>query len=211
IFSFLAVCPGLYFRNHYYILILPAIALLIGSAAEGLGGLLARWGRPALQQLVPVLLVMAAIGYGFYRERICFFMLSPLEMSYATYGASPFPAALQVGDYLRNHTTDKDSIAVLGSEPEIYFYAGRRSATAHIYMYGLMEDQPFAEQMQQEMIRQIEQSRPKYCVLVNMQFSWLVGPNSRRTVLDWMDSYLKENYLQAGVTEVYDNASNSLW
>ena len=28
VFSFLAVCPGLYFREHYFVLMLPAIALL---------------------------------------------------------------------------------------------------------------------------------------------------------------------------------------
>ena len=32
LFSFLAVCPGFYFREHYFVLLLPAISLLIGIA-----------------------------------------------------------------------------------------------------------------------------------------------------------------------------------
>ena len=34
LFSFLAVCPGFYFRRHYFILMLPAIALLAGVAVS---------------------------------------------------------------------------------------------------------------------------------------------------------------------------------
>ncbi len=34
LFSFLAVCPGLYFREHYFVLMLPAMALLAGSTVS---------------------------------------------------------------------------------------------------------------------------------------------------------------------------------
>ena len=50
-------------------------------------------------------------------------------------------------------------MAVLGSEPEIYFLARRHSATGYIYTYGLMEAQPFARRMQDEMIREIGDQR----------------------------------------------------
>jgi hypothetical protein len=36
LFSFAAVCVGFYFRQHYFVLILPAIALLTGAGVEGL-------------------------------------------------------------------------------------------------------------------------------------------------------------------------------
>lgn len=213
LFSFLALCPGLYFRWHYFILILPGIALLIGAAATALAELLvgSRAGRCSQRSLVATLLVISAIGYSFYRERLCFFNLSPEQVSYSTYGASPFPAAPRIGAYLRERTSGQDRIAVLGSDPEIYFYAGRLSATGHIYMYSLMEDQPFAERMQSEMVRQIEQSRPKYCVFTKMDYSWLVGPASRREVFYWIEKYLKEHYEQVGVVEVYGDSSQCLW
>src|SRR5579872_5082660 len=40
IFSFLAICPGLYFREHYFVLMLPAVALLAGGAIEAAAPLL---------------------------------------------------------------------------------------------------------------------------------------------------------------------------
>ena len=40
-----------------------------------------------------------------------------------------------------------------------------------------MEPQPFARQMQKEMIEEIERNRPAYIVFVSIQFSWLAGRN----------------------------------
>ena len=68
----------------------------------------------------------------------------------------PFLSLFRIADYLREHTTPDDTIAVLGSEPEIYFYSHRHSATGYIYTYPLMEPQKYARQMQEEMIREIE-------------------------------------------------------
>jgi hypothetical protein len=212
-FSSLALCSGFYFRWHYFILILPAIALLVGASCAAIGDMLAsgKSGNAWLRRMVPALLVTAAIGYGLYRERSYFFKLSPLEASVATYGTTPFPAALEIGRYIKDHTSDTDRIAVLGSEPEIYFYAGRISATGYIYMYSLMEDQPHAAQMQQELIREIEQSKPKYCVFTKNQFSWLVGPSSPRIIFDWLEPYVKKHYEQVGVIELYHSEILYFW
>ena len=40
-FSALAVCPGFYFRTHYFILVLPAVSLLAGAAISKLTEILA--------------------------------------------------------------------------------------------------------------------------------------------------------------------------
>ena len=212
-FSFLATCPGFYFRWHYFILILPAIALLIGAASTGISDILAaaKGGNEWLRRLMPAFLIIAAIAYGLYRERTCFFFLTPQEVSYSTYGTSAFPAAPGLGRYIKDHTTGNDRIAVLGSEPEIYFYADRLSATGHVYMYSLMEDQPHAERMQRELIQEIERSQPKYCIFTNMQFSWLRGPASPSIIFDWFEAYAKEHYEMVGIIDLYSDTSLFIW
>ena len=40
-FSALAVCPGLYFRHHYFIFVLPAVALLAGTGISALSSAVA--------------------------------------------------------------------------------------------------------------------------------------------------------------------------
>jgi hypothetical protein len=78
---------------------------------------------------------------------------------------------------------------VIGSEPEIYFYTRRRSATGHIYTYALMEQQPHALTMQEEFIREVETNRPQYVVYVNNNLSWLTQPDSEKKILDWWPKY----------------------
>ena len=85
-------------------------------------------------------------------------------------------------------------VAVIGSEPEIYFYSQRRSATGYIYTYALMEPQPYAQTMQREMMAEIESSRPEYLGWVGYDNSWNVRPLSDRAVFDWFARYSNEFY-----------------
>ena len=211
-FSFLAICPGLYFREHYFVLILPAVAMLAGFAITSAGKLLSSLNSGRYLCLMPHLLFMAAVAYGLYHERAYLFTLTPQEVSRAIYDTSPFPEALQVASYIKDHTAGDDRIAVLGSEPELYFYADRLSATGHIYMYGLMEEQPYAERMQLQMIREIESARPKYIVMANVFGSWLVQSSSPRTIFAWKEHYLKQLYELVGVVDIFDNnTTRYLW
>ena len=133
VFSFLAVCPGLYFREHYFVLMLPAIALLAGAAV---GTALKQWPSASwLTYGVFCAVLVTCVA----QQQEYLFQSSPLEITRAMYGANPFPEALQIGEYIRTNGAKDSTIAILGSEPEIPFYAHRHSATGHIYMYGLME------------------------------------------------------------------------
>ena len=121
-----------------------------------------------------------------------------------TYGANPFPESLQIAAYIKMHTGKDDRIAVLGSEPQIFFYANRLSATGYIYIYGLMENQKYALQMQQEMIKEIEAAKPKFLVLVRVGASWMMQPNSYKVILDWGEAYVGENCERVGVVDILD-------
>ena len=78
---------------------------------------------------------------------------------------NPFEESIAVAQYIRDHSAPDARIAVIGSEPEIYFYAHRHSATGYIYTYALMEPQPNARKMQRDMMREIETNQPEYLVL----------------------------------------------
>jgi len=107
---------------------------------------------------------------------------------------NPFSEAVPLARYLRKHSSPDARIAVLGSEPEIYFYSQRHSATGYIYVYGLMEAQAYARQMQDEMIREIEAARPEYFVYVNSPLSWLRVSDSDPHIFTWAKRYLDEGY-----------------
>ena len=181
--SFATVVPGFYFRDHYFVLMLPAIALLVGACLEYVGS-----------ATLALVLFAGALGAFVIRESDYLFSESPREVSRAIYGENPFIEAVEVADYLRTHTEPSERIAVIGSEPEIYFYAQRRSATGYIYTYALMEPQPYALRMQEEMIAEIEQAQPRYVVYVTARPSWDARTTSDDRILRWADVFTRQCY-----------------
>jgi hypothetical protein len=200
--SFLAMCPGFYFRQHYFILVLPAVAWLCGVAVESLRQLLGRTFSPRVSAGVAVAMLAFAIGLYVTKEREYLFSMDTRELSRSTYGSNPFIEAVAIGKYIRERTDDNDRIAVLGSEPEIYFYAGRKSATGYIYTYALMEPQPFASRMQAEMIQEIEAAHPRFLVFPWIETSWLARKDSDQGIINWGRRYVRECYDPVGVADI---------
>lgn len=194
VFSFLAVCPGLYFREHYYVLVLPAVAVLAGAAA-GIA-------RTAFRSRLPHLLFGAALLWSLAVHREFLFRMSPVAACRKLYDRNPFPEAIPVAAYIRAHSAKEARIAVLGSEPEIYFYAARHSATSHIYTYGMMEDQPYALTMQNEMIHEVEAAAPEFVVRVVAPESWLQVDESPTRIFDWWSEYGARHYRLVGVADI---------
>jgi hypothetical protein len=199
-FSFLAVCPGLYFRAHYFILLLPATALLAGLAVES-GSRFFGKRHPSLST-VPVLALILGFAYSVFQQGQYLFALTPVQASRVTYGNSPFPESLEIARYIADHTSKDAHIVILGSEPQIYFYAKRHSATGYIYTYSLMEQHPYVLQMQQTMIDEIEKARPEYLIFVPQATSWLVGPKSEMLIINWGNKYAHSRYSLDGIADI---------
>jgi 4-amino-4-deoxy-L-arabinose transferase-like glycosyltransferase len=212
LFSFLTICPGFYFRNHYFVTMLPVIALLAGIATSALMHIMPARGMVRTAKAIPLLAVAAALMYPVIRYREFFFTADPVRASQMMYGISVFPNSVEIAEYIKKHTTTEDRIAVFGSEPQICFYADRKSATGYIYMYPLMEPQNFASKMQQEVIHEIEEARPKYTVRVHIPTSWILRTDSDPTLFHWADDYFGRNYRIAGFIDIYpDGRSEAFW
>jgi hypothetical protein len=202
LFSFLAVTPGFYFREHYFIVLLPAVALLTGAAVSFGRNLLQRKrASPAVQLWLPVALFLSASGYSIIQQKEFLFELSPEMACRTRYPGNPFSESIEIAKYIKANSAPSDRIVVIGSEPQIYFYADRRSATGYIYTYGLMEEQKYALKMQQEMIGDIEAARPKYLVYVNVGASWVRRSNSSMLIFQWYAQY-RQRYDLVGIIDI---------
>lgn len=208
VFSFLSICPGLYFRHHYFVLLLPCAALLAGTAGYVLSLGVLRLTK--VSPLIPAALAIACTAQALYQQREFLFQLTPFEACRFLYGANPFAESLEIASYIREHTDPNDTITILGSEPQICFYAHRRSASRYIYMYPLMENHPFSLQMQKDFIRETEAKKPKYLVFVNVPFSWLRSSDSHNLLFEWFGRYQK-NFRPAGTIELYDDRTIYHW
>lgn len=210
IFSFLSVCIGFYFRPHYFVLLLPAIALLTGVGISSILGLFSETKSLTLKRGILILLVVIPLTFSIYRERKFLFQMNSNEASRSIYGVNPFPESLMIAEYIKKNTSRNDRIAVIGSEPQIYFYSQRRSATGYIYTYPLMEPHKYALKMQQEMIQEIESVSPEILVFVRVSGSWVsswVGSwgwtrESEILIFSWFQQYVEKYYEMVGVVDI---------
>ena len=155
-----------------------------------------------MRAIITIVIGSIVVGYSLYNQRVYLFNPSPDDVCRKVYSANPFPESLRIAEFIRNNTGPNDTVVVIGSEPQIYFYSGRRSAPSYIYMYSLMEPGPFAKSMQQEMIAQIEAAKPEFMVFVRVTTSWLVQPNSTQDIFNWFEPYVNNFYKLVGVVDI---------
>lgn len=202
-----AAFPGFYFRGHYFLMAMPGLALLNAASLLALAEKLKQFPQIRILAVVPALLFLTVMGEMLVRNGAIWFSESPTEISRKLYGFSCFPESPAIANYLDTHTAPTDTVAMLGSEPQIFFLAHRHSASGYIYMYPLTEPQPLAQTMGDEFIQEIESARPKYVVYVNTLSSWCsaVIPGKTGPILDhynqWWNGYL-QNYRLVGLVDI---------
>jgi hypothetical protein len=208
--SVAACLVGRYMARHYLIVMLPVISLLVGWVVPACAGWLGRTRFSALR-FVPVALFIAVCAALAEHNGPVWFELPPDVACSDIYFDCPFVECLRVGQFIREHSTPRDRIAVVGSEPEIYFYAQRHSVSGYIYMYDLVEPQPYEHAMQQEFIHDVETGKPEYLIVVNMGTSWMTWAEGDPMLFNWIHDYTKLSYDLAGVAEIYPTHTEYRW
>jgi hypothetical protein len=174
--SALAVCPGLYFRPHYFILLLPAVALCVGIAVECARReqerreLERRNGRSLA--FVPVLLFAVAYLFSVHGQWKTYFRLDPPALARKIHYDQPYSEAVEAADFIKVRANSEDEIGIIGSEPEVCFYTRLRCATSYLYMYPLMEKQPFDKRMQSDMLNQLQTARQRFLIYEDDERAW---------------------------------------
>ncbi|HSH95790.1 MAG TPA: glycosyltransferase family 39 protein [Roseimicrobium sp.] len=210
--SVVSIMPGFYFRTHYFLQLMPALALLIGFTGWTMQRWLdsktstARWRLVPMLAVAAVLLVLVVKLSGLLRG------LPPDAASRFMYSEQPFVESVLAGQFIRENSAPDARVAVIGSEPQIYFYAKRHSASGVLYTYPMMEDHRFALPMQEQMIRDIETVKPEFVVFVNHRLSWLQLPTSPTLIFDWASKYIPANYRLVGILEpAPDGGTTQYW
>jgi 4-amino-4-deoxy-L-arabinose transferase-like glycosyltransferase len=168
----LAVAAGGYFRHHYFQLAAPPLALL---AALGLDDALQAFGTPtrrraaALAGASAALLLAGAAATPWY-----FLPGEPARKLRRIYGANPFVEAPILAELIASRSEPDDTVFVYGSEPELLFYARRRSASRYILAYHyLMGPADDMRARQQEVLAELRAAPPRLLVAVLLRTSLL--------------------------------------
>jgi hypothetical protein len=118
---------------------------------------------------------------------------------YSVYGPSPFLAAEEVGEYIRETTKPSERILIIGSEPEILFYSRRRSATRYTIFYPLTGPFQNSELMIEELFNEIKANHPMKIILVYCPTSFITGGKSTeqvKKIFSRIGLILKRSYLE---------------
>jgi len=162
--SFLGVASGSNFFPHYFIQLVPALALLAGF------GIVSLYRRARREQSIvaaiclAVLLLSGSLLHVFTHARVYTTLsgdqLSVYESGWAHFG-NVFGVAKRVGLNLRDVTAPGDEVFVWKHHPEINFYALRRtpSRAPIISLPHLRQDDI--------LLQDIERRRPEYIVILD--------------------------------------------
>ncbi|GMU92416.1 MAG: hypothetical protein AMXMBFR4_14740 [Candidatus Hydrogenedentota bacterium] len=209
--GFLGVCPGFFFRSHYFVLVLPAVSILAALGARRVADRLPLGLPEPWRALAPLLILGVGWLQALAVQYAGFFVQDRFTLSRAIYSTNPFPESVEIAAYIRERTRPEDRIGILGSEPQICFYAQRRSATPFVYMYPLMEEQPYALRMQNELIEDLEANPPAYIAYFPIAHSWFVQKNSEMKITAWIPQYLQKHYDKVGLVEIDDHEARYYW
>jgi hypothetical protein len=163
--------------------------------------------------IVPVLyfaIIYVLAVRGLWRDS---FHLDPNALNDKIYAAG-FMQAVSVADFIKSRSAPQDEIGIIGSEPEICFYAHRRCATSFLYVYPLMERQRFAAAMQDQMKRELQAEHPRFLVVVDnwSSWNWASTIKENRPFLDWAWDFAHYGYeLVDQVTIPAGSNTPSLW
>lgn len=195
-FAFAGVAVGGYFRHHYFLQAAPAVAVLAGAGAAAVGRLLAGddTRRPAAAIVATAALCSVALGIGLFASRAYFFAASPMARAHLLYGTSPFHEAALVADHIAARSDPDETVFVLGSEPQIPYLAGRRSASRYILAYPLFGPYADAGDRQREALAEVIAARPAFIVVTTDPYSFSGHPGAPTDLPRGITSLLRSDY-----------------
>ena len=201
--SFVSICPGFYFRNHYFQLIFIPSALLIAFGLmnyEAIAGKLNRYLTRSWFVILS-LAVMTAI-------EIEYFGLKSVDhVTSVIYRYAYFTEMRQVGEYLKQNVKPSETVGQFGVEPEIWFYAQKRASSGFLYAYPMLENHQFAAQLIEKFKTENEKTQPEWFILQDLTKAEMASKNLPRLQF-WANSFLK-NYEPKAILYANDKLTAS--
>ncbi|MBX7168587.1 MAG: glycosyltransferase family 39 protein [Pirellulales bacterium] len=201
---------GEWYVQYYIPLIIP-LALGCGCFFAWAGRITLDPKAPIAARLGAVALLLAATAGPLYKQ-----WPTLADVSRAVYRADqsqPFDESLQVGRYLAEHTQPGEPILVVGSDPEIYFYAQRLPATRMVITYPACGPYPHSANLRDELLAGFDRPDLRYVVLVNYpgalsEFPELIPqilePTLKRLASEYQRSFaVHDRHQPALMLEVY--------
>jgi Dolichyl-phosphate-mannose-protein mannosyltransferase len=191
ILSLLGTLPG-FASPHYFAQLAPSIALAAGFGFS----ILLRQCRTTRSRLASAVCCGAvAVMIPVMVNRQYFLETNPDTISRIYFGDNPFPESKPVADYIARNTQPTDPVFIVGSEPEILFYAKRRSPSSFLMIYPLMTTHPRYKELQHQMLAEVTQNPPKYIVaILHIPTSFMWDQAADPEIMRSLDALIDRDY-----------------
>jgi 4-amino-4-deoxy-L-arabinose transferase-like glycosyltransferase len=105
LFSFLTIIPGFFFRKHYFITLLPAVALLIAFFFEYFNTLFIHKLKKPNLVYVSLIAFIILLGNGIKANANFLFKQNNEISCKQLYGSNPFVESIQIAEFLKKNTS----------------------------------------------------------------------------------------------------------
>lgn len=179
-----------YFFPHYFQQLLPPLALAAAAGADRLHSarflrFLPRASTRAI--LVAVLAILPAVTLWPF-----LFRYTPAKAVRRIYPGDFFAEMPHFAQRIEELTPENKPIFIFGSEPELLFYAHRRSATRYIFLFPLYGPYGDAREKQLAAAAEVESANPPTVVYFPNLLFFTSGTDQYFT--DWSRSYMDQNF-----------------
>lgn len=192
--SFWAITPGKRFYNHYWLQLLPALALLIAAFFYHLEQWIARamprvnW-RPAMAGLMAAVLLAPVV-----RNSPTLFNGDHDRILRTIFPGNPYPEDKVLAQFISERIQTEDQVAILGSEPQYYVYLDKKAPSKHFYMAFTMRPIPQSEGWQQEALDSIINQKPRFIVFNFVEYSWMPKKDSKMILYNGAYRFTRQHY-----------------
>jgi hypothetical protein len=208
--SALTIFPGFFFYGHYWIQILPGLAVITGLTFYSIVNLLQKSGVKS-DKLNYAYVVIFAVCCLLHLNRLKDYYFNPNyeRVLRNVYGNNPFPETAKIADYINNNSQPEDQLVLIGSEPQLYFYTRKRCPSRHAYFSALVDNVAEAKDWQKEFIADVEKAKPRFVIFYNHPLSLLVQKDADQSVFEWYNKYVTENYNLIGLVDMIEGYSST--
>jgi len=205
--SWLTITPGLRFYNHYWLMLVPVLAMSAALLSQIIIDVLKRITNAVLAQYAVIALFFIVLFIQVVKNKSYYFSFDETELLRNTYGINPFPEIKYIGEFLNERKKADDKLLLVGSEPELYVYTNMDAATRHPYFTYIMLDTtltPKVHQWQKEFLEDLQNNKPRFIVYTNQLFSIGAVKNSDFSFFNKFYNAVGPAYKQIGLIDMID-------
>jgi 4-amino-4-deoxy-L-arabinose transferase-like glycosyltransferase len=175
--------------GHYYLIMIPFVALIVAGGLQELS-------KSIKVNRYIILIILIFIMVMPFRTALA---VEPERLVLWIYGVdNPFYESKIIAEIIDENSKWDDKIFIAGSEPQIYYYAKRRSTNRFVITYPLVIPSSVDRQYQNEAVVSLEKNKPALIVISNRATSGYNSKKSLKILKNYLDNLIENEYELVG-------------